>query len=36
MHTYFKYFSIIGYYKIWNLILCAKQWALVVYLFYLY
>ena len=33
---FFRFFSIIGYYKILNIVPCAIQWALVGYLFYLF
>ena len=39
IHTYisifFRFFSLIGYYKILSIVPCAIQWVLVVYLFYI-
>ena len=33
-HTFFRFFSIIGYYRILHIVPCARQRFLVVYLFY--
>ena len=33
---FFRFFSIVGYYKILNIILCPTQYVPVVYLFYVY
>ena len=30
---FFRFFSIIGYYNTLNMVLCAKQWILIIYLF---
>ena len=36
IEMYFRFFSIIGYYKILSIVLCAKQKIIVVYLLCIY
>ena len=36
IHILFQIFSIIGYYKILSVVLCAMQWILVIYPFYIH
>ena len=36
IYIYFLFFSIIVYFKISNIVLCAIHWILVAYLFYIY